>query len=285
MESSDTLVDPDNAYAAREYWTRIAEGESSTDASGLAPVLHPDVPPWFNQLIDNLQRRAMHRALEIAACPPGTLVLDVGCGTGRWVRHYLGIMLNPIGVDATPSMLRLAAERGTTAPLVAGEAGRLPFSDAAFDLVSDITVTQHIPSALQPEAISEMVRVLRPGGRLILMELIRGNGAHIFPRSPQDWIALANSRGLGLLGWFGQEYLLFDRLLVHAVRAVAPRNRNSDTVTKVLGAVPSGHSPVSRRVFWALRHMAASFSAWTDPLVEAICPGRIATHGVFVFRK
>jgi SAM-dependent methyltransferase len=285
MKPPDTLVDPDNAYAAREYWTRMAEGQSSADASGLAPVLHPDVPPWFNQLIDKLQLRAMHRALEIAVCPPGARVLDVGCGTGRWVRRYQGIKLDPIGVDATPSMLRLAADRGTTAPLVAGEAGRLPFSDTAFDLVSDITVTQHIPSALQPEAIGEMVRVLKPGGRLILMELIRGEGAHIFPRAPLDWIALAKSRGLGLLEWFGQEYLLIDRLLVHAVQAVAPRNRSSDTVSKVLGATPSGRSPVSRRAFWSLRHIAASFSVWTEPLAEAICPGRIATHGVFIFRK
>jgi SAM-dependent methyltransferase len=278
-------VDPENAYSAREYWTRMAEGQSSTDASGLAPVLHPDVPPWFNQLIDKLQLRAMHRALEIAVCPPGSRVLDVGCGTGRWVRRYQGIKLDPIGVDATPSMLRLAADRGTTAPLVAGEAGRLPFSDAAFDLVSDITVTQHIPSALQPEAIGEMVRVLKPGGRLILMELIRGEGAHIFPRAPQDWIALAKSRGLGLLGWFGQEYLLFDRLLVHAVQAMSPGNRGSETVTKVLGMATSRRSPISRRAYWTLRHVLAQLSAWAEPVAGIICPGNLATHGVFVFRK
>ena len=286
MKSSEGPVDPARVYPAKEYWSRLAEARaSSTDTSGLAPVLHPDVPPWFNRLVDELQLRAIRRALAIAGCHPGSRVLDVGCGTGRWVRRYQGFRFDAIGVDATPSMLRLALERGTTAPLVAGEAGCLPFSDAAFDLVSDITVTQHIPSSLQPAALSEMVRVLKPGGRLILMELIRGEGAHIFPRAPQGWIELATSRGLGLLGWFGQEYLLFDRLFISTIRGMAPRNRSLETVTKVLGTTPSGHSPISRRAYWALRHVTALLSAWAEPVAEMVCPPRLATHGVFIFRK
>ena len=91
--------------------------------------------------------------------------------------------IRPTGVDATPSMVRLARERGITAPLIAGEAYRLPFADAAFDLVSDITVIQHIQSSLQRVALEETARVLKPGGCLILMELIRGKG-WTFPSAP-----------------------------------------------------------------------------------------------------
>jgi len=273
------------SYSPKEYWTDVVESFCSADAAGLAPVLHPGAPRWFNQQIDDLQRRAVQRALTLAALASGASVLDVGCGTGRWVRRFQEIGLRATGVDATATMLRLARLCGTRAPLLAGEAFRLPFADAAFDCISDITVVQHIPTPLQPQALAEMIRVLRPGGRLILMELIRGRDAHIFPRSPQDWIRQATSCGATLIGWFGQEFLLLDRLFVQIVQAVASRNGIGTR-----GDIhPTGLAPrpdsVARHTFWAIRHITTSFSKWIDPLAEKLCPPQFATHGVFVFRK
>ncbi len=285
MKSGDTHVDPLEAYSAKEYWTGLAEGIPSADTSGFAPVLHPDVPPWFNRLIDKLQYRAIRRALTLAKIHSGSRVLDVGCGTGRWLRRFQDFGFHTTGVDATPSMLRLALERGTTAPLIAGEAGCLPFSDAGFDLVSDITVTQHIPLSFQPEALGEMARVLKPGGCLILMELIRGKGSHVFPRTPQGWIELAASCGLKLLGWFGQEYLLLDRLFVYTAQAITTKNGSPAMAGGVPRVLTSRRSPVARRVYWTLRRVTAQLSAWADPVAEEICPAKLATHGVFVFRK
>lgn len=271
-------------YAPKEYWTRLAEGIPFDDV-GFAPVLHPTAPSWFNQLIDKLQLRAIRRALALANVPTGAHVLDVGCGTGRWVRRYQGIGLHVTGVDATPAMLSLAREYGTVSPLVVGEAHRLPFADAEFDCVSDITVTQHIPTCLQPKALGEMLRVLRPGGHLILMELIRGEGVHIFPRTPRDWIAQTASHGAELVGWFGQEYLLFDRLFVHLAQMMSGKNVIPASAMAPFAGVSSQHSSAARRIYWRLRHITAPLSAWADRLAETICPAGVATHGVFVFRK
>ena len=58
---------------------------------------------------------------------PGCRVLDIGCGTGRWVRRYAQLGFCAAGVDAAPDMLTTARERGTTSPLIAGEASQLPF--------------------------------------------------------------------------------------------------------------------------------------------------------------
>lgn len=274
-----------SAYSTKEYWTDVAQNFGSADEAGLAPVLHPKAPPWFNQCIDKLQYRAIRRALVLAELLPGARILDVGCGTGRWVRRFRGLGLDSTGVDATLSMLRWAREHDESAPLLAGEAHRLPFVDAAFDCVSDITVVQHIPASLQPHALAEMVRVLKPGGRLLLMELIRGKGSHIFPRSPQDWIEQVASRGMELIGWFGQEFLLMDRLFVRVARALAgPEGDEKDRPMSVSNTAPR-HSSAARRAYWGARHIAAPLSAWADPFVEKICPGRLATHGVFIFKK
>jgi len=285
MKSGGIHAHSQSPYSPKEYWEGLAEDFDSADTSGFAPVLHPNAPPWFNRLIDTLQFRAFRRALAMASIPQGAAVLDVGCGTGRWVRRYEEFGFRATGVDATASMLRVARELKTTAPLVAGEAYRLPFPDARFDLVSDITVVQHITASLQPQALGEMVRVIRPGGCLILMELIRGEGPLLFPRSPRDWIEQAASCGAKLVGWFGQEYRLFDRLFVRVALMLAGRNGSAVNAATVPQERTPEHSTLTRRIYWGIRRVTVPVSVWADPIADRICPAHFATHGVFVFRK
>jgi SAM-dependent methyltransferase len=279
-------------YSSKKYWSSLANGRDSMDASGFAPILHPLAPPWFNQLIDNLQYRALRRALALAAVPLGARFLDVGCGTGRWVRRYGELGFCAVGVDATIGMLQIARTLGTSAPLATGLAQSLPFSDAAFDCLSDITVVQHIPYELQSKALQEMVRVLKPGGRMILMEVICGKDphigedSHVFPREPRDWISEVEHCGASLIAWFGQEFLLADRLYVRLAQILFGRKGN--LVEQVQSA--SHHSSsreysVAHRVHWQLRHVTVPFSAWSESVVARIFPASLATHGMFVFRK
>jgi len=274
-----------SVYSPREYWAGVADEFRSADTAGLAPVLHFGAPTWLNRLIDRLQDRAVRRALALAAVPNGALVLDVGCGTGRWLRRYQSLGFQATGLDATLGMLGCAIECGTTAPLVAGQACLLPFADAKFDCVTDITVVQHIPRSLQPLALCEMVRVLKPGGHLILVELLRGEDAHIFPRGPQDWIQQVVSFGAKPIGWFGQEYLLIDRLFVRAAQTLTG-DRGTQANPNANPLRPKApRSTIARRIYWNLRHLTVPLSAWMEPAAEKICPAHFATHGVFVFRK
>ena len=273
-------------YSPKDYWTNLAEGFEATDASGFAPILHPQAPLWFNQAIDNLQLRAVRRALSIAAISPGARFLDVGCGTGRWVRRYRELGFSPVGVDATIGMLRIARALQTNAPLIVGLANSLPFSDATFDCLSDITVVQHIPYELQPKALQEMVRVLKPGGGIILFELKNGQDQHIFPRKPQDWIREVESCGTTLIDWFGEEFFFLDRLFVRLAQTVFGRRRNAaDQIQSASHHSTSEEYSLARRVYWKLRRLTVPLSAWGEPAVEKICPASLATHAVFVFRK
>jgi len=191
-----------------------------------------------------------------------------------------------VGVDATIGMLRTARAHQTTIPLTAGLAYSLPFSDAVFDAISDITVVQHIPYDLQRDALREMVRVLRPGGRMILFELIRGQDSHIFPRQPRDWVRQAEDCGTSLIDWFGEEFFFPDRLFVRLAQIIfRPRANVSDrTHFAVPGSGSVDHS-LARRLYWHIRRVTVALSAWSEPAVAKIFPASLATHAIFVFRK
>jgi len=272
-------------YSPKEYWAGLSERYDSVDSSGLLPILHPEAPLWFNEAIDHIQFRALRRAVEIANFSPGARFLDVGCGTGRWVRRYRELGFSPVGVDATLGMLRVARSHQTACPLAAGLAYNLPFSNDAFDCISDITVVQHIPYELQPEALREMTRVLKPGGIMILLELIRGAGFHIFPRRPEDWIREAESFGVTLIDCFGQEYFFPDRLFAGLTQTLF-RRRGSQARGQVMSHDSSSkENSLTRRLYWQMRRIIVPFSVLMEPVFVNILPASAATHAIFVFRK
>jgi SAM-dependent methyltransferase len=278
-----------NRYSSKEYWTHLARDFARDDEKGFAPVLHPGAPDWFNEAIDRLQAKAWNRALDRCALGKNAQVLDVGCGTGRWVRRLGQRELSAVGIDQSLSMLRLAQERGTHSPLFVGMVQNLPFRDESFDCVSGITVVQHILASEQEHALREMIRVLRPGGYLILFELIRGQGPHVFSRKPADWISQVSAMGPRSILWFGQEFLLFDRLMVallQSLRALAGYAASETLPGKSQDTRDhTGLGLLARRIYWALRKISVVTSVWIEPVAEKICPKSLATHGVFLFQK
>ena len=98
-------------------------------------------------------------------------VLEVAVGTGRNLPFYAG-EVSIAGVELSPGMLSLArrraAELGREADLREGDAEQLPFADASFDTVVCALGLCTIPSPVT--AVAEMYRVLRPGGRLLLLD-------------------------------------------------------------------------------------------------------------------
>jgi ubiquinone/menaquinone biosynthesis C-methylase UbiE len=276
-------------YSWKEYWDKVASSYGGADPRGFAPVLHPGAPEWFNSTIDRLQEKSWRRGLGLCKLSAGARALDVGCGTGRWLRRYQQMGVRAVGLDATQDMLRRAITGGLKSPLVAARAQKLPFQDSTFDLVSDVTVVQHISSPEQQGVLNEMVRVLRPGGHLLLIELIKGEAPHIFPRNPQDWIRAATNAELKPIYWQGQEFLLFDQAFVQIVQAIRRLASGKRETALPARDSPSGEQngakSAGRSLYWAMRRIACKPSEWAEPLVQKTCPARWATHALFVFEK
>jgi SAM-dependent methyltransferase len=97
---------------------------------------------------------------------PGRRTLDLGCGEGRLGRFLQSLGHQVTGVDAAPTMVRLAASHDSPAPAVVGDATALPFADETFDLVVAYMCLHDIDR--MPAAVAEASRVLERGGRLCL---------------------------------------------------------------------------------------------------------------------
>jgi SAM-dependent methyltransferase len=274
-------------YSPKNYWDGIAQRFGSADPQGLAAVIHPDSPAWFNNLMDRMQNRAWNAGLAQTGVTASARILDVGCGTGRWLRRYAQKGFGPIGLDATEAMLQRVVASGLPCPILMGRAQRLPFRDNTFDLVSDVTAVQHINSAEQVGVLNEMSRVLLPEGHLLLIELVRGNAPHIFPRRARDWASAANAAGLTQIYVRGQEYLLFDRAFVASARMFRRllRRGSIPVLPGQTGVNREPGRPPGRKMYWAIRRVTSILSEAVEPLAERILPVQWATHAVLVFKK
>jgi demethylmenaquinone methyltransferase / 2-methoxy-6-polyprenyl-1,4-benzoquinol methylase len=105
----------------------------------------------------------------------GMEILDVGCGTGVLEDYLARTRLRIIGVDLTEEMIRIAQRKkiGCMKSLTVGDAELLPFRDASFDVVLSCYVVKYC----RPELFAtEVMRVLRPGGRVLLYDFSRPRG-------------------------------------------------------------------------------------------------------------
>lgn len=104
---------------------------------------------------------------------PGARVLEVGCGTGRFLEELGGRGLRLTGLDPSPDMLEVTggrlAKANVEAELASGEGAALPFADDTFDLVYAVRVLNQTATELYAwRVVDEMIRVARPGGRILL---------------------------------------------------------------------------------------------------------------------
>jgi len=136
----------------------------------------------YNRLMDIFgARRVYEKTLELIALGKGERLLDVGCGTGTFLRMANERFPNArlVGVDASEDMLAQARKAlgGTPVELVCTDAAILPFPDESFDFVVSILTFHHLSSGTKIRTIQEIARVLKKGGKCLIVDFGRAGTA------------------------------------------------------------------------------------------------------------
>lgn len=125
---------------------------------------------------------------QAAALEDDDFVLDIGCGTGRYTDALAYPHTRRIAaLDLSHRMLKVASSKyeHDNVGWVQGNSEKLPFKQDTFDVALMVLVIHHIPKTLRKQAYSEILSVLRPGGRFVIMtrahEHIRDSLIALFP--------------------------------------------------------------------------------------------------------
>jgi ubiquinone/menaquinone biosynthesis C-methylase UbiE/DNA-binding transcriptional ArsR family regulator len=174
--------------AARRLWALVREQVGTTAAAGqdqhrLQGVLaerrtksqeffSSSAAQW-DRLRDDLFGERFHLAALAAFAESEWTVGDLGCGTGQLSSALAPFVAHVVAVDASAAMLQAAKKRlhgFDNVDLRRGELESLPIDDARLDAATLMLVLHHVP---EPErALAEVARVLTPGGRLIIVDML-----------------------------------------------------------------------------------------------------------------
>jgi ubiquinone/menaquinone biosynthesis C-methylase UbiE len=193
----------------REWWNR---NPMSYDVD--EPILHPEGTPEYFREVDS---RIFHpRYMRLTAKPGGKPfslfvdfdslagkdVLEVGCGSGIAVQLFAEAGANVTAVDLTPWAVATTRSRldafGLEADVFEADGEQLPLNDDAFDLVFSWGVIHH--STDMERALSELVRVCRPGGEVVIMVYHRRSLFYVVYRGFMRFLPLARRLGLHFEG-------------------------------------------------------------------------------------
>ncbi len=182
------------------YWSQQSLSAESAHWDGLATEneIHAAISTFSEKKEELKSREMVQSVLQHVA--PGERLLDLGCGYGRIAKYLLPLVRLGayVGVDCSPVMLKKFheryaasdAERTTPLVLVRGDIDRIPLQDASIDTAIVSAVYLHNHKDVTRASIAEIHRVLKPGGRLLVLSS--------FP----------NSQNLtGLQGWAFLSYL------------------------------------------------------------------------------
>ncbi len=147
-------------------------GEKAAAVQAMFDRIAPRYQRLNSLLTFGLDRAWRRAAVAAAAVRPGAIVVDVACGTGDLAALAAAAGARVVGIDSAAGML--ARARGRGAALVRADAAALPLGRASADAVTCGFALRNVVDL--PRVLAEAARVLRPAGRLVLLEVAEPSG-------------------------------------------------------------------------------------------------------------
>lgn len=190
---------------------RLAGAIAEREARGRE--LFAGVADHWDRIRQQYEHPDLQAGVVAALVPRGLRVVDVGTGSGALLPLLAGSGAEVVAVDHSAALLERARRRCRDAG-VAGvtfqqaDVRDLPFADASFDTAYSSMVLHHLPRPL--EAVHELARVVRPGGRVVVVEFSRHNLSWMRDELAHRWLGFERD---DLDGWLQEAGLTLERWL------------------------------------------------------------------------
>jgi ubiquinone/menaquinone biosynthesis C-methylase UbiE/catechol 2,3-dioxygenase-like lactoylglutathione lyase family enzyme len=295
--SDDLLPDYERFYTADPFGNRIEclrrVANTLGTASAESEAIKARVREMFGESAEAYVASPAHargadlnRLVELAAPILSDRALDISTGGGHTALALAPHVSHMTASDLTPRMLAaardfLTASGVTNASYVIADAENLPFLDASFDLVTVRIAPHHYASVIA--AIHEMARVVRPGGRLVVIDNVAAQDAtldelsnrwekwrdpsHVRNYTVSEWRSFLTSAGLTITDEETQRKV-YD-FVSWTARMRMPADERANLEADILAA------PAAARAFFAVTESDGHLVSWSADflIVRAVKPG------------
>jgi len=225
----------------KEYWeiysAHMSKVDYEKDPDGLLDVCLVWEPLWYNKFIARFQKKIYQQLMGRVPSPqPGSRALDIGCGAGRWCRLLSESGYDATGIDLQPGLIE--ADRKRFPNIKFFNIAAQDFQpEAPFDLISTVTVIQHIPYEEQDVVIRKMRQMLKPGGHVIALENLLDHSANTHSNSIAVWKNKFEKAGFTTVAVQRYDYIPFLRMYMWAAGKIY-RASISDKTFNEMGVTP-----------------------------------------------
>ena len=198
------------------YWQihskRWSSIDYNLDPDGLSNVCFVGAPLWLNRYYAHSQTMVYQKLYSrLPAAGTGKRALEVGCGTGRWCRFLVERGWDTIGIDLQPELIQINRARYPNVKFYC-----TPVQDyraeEPFDLISAVTVVQHIPFDEQEVVFRKLRNMIRTGGHMIMLDSIYYQTPHVFSHTVKEWQTRVEKVGFSCIATQRYDYTPFLRL-------------------------------------------------------------------------
>lgn len=284
-----------NWQEMKEFWrihgsTWSARNDFEKDPLGLNVVVYPGASTWLNDYFAFFQKKIYVELLRHVQpeCPGGS-ALDVGCGAGRWCRVLKDNGYDKVtGLDLQPQLVTKDREMH---PDIRFECGAIQdFSpDRLFDLVSSVTVLQHLPYDQQAVAVRKLRELTKTNGYAVILENIKEKGPHVFSNSIPQWLKIFQDAGFKAVSIRRYDYSPCFRFHAWAVRTLSGglglrTETNKDLSPADFAFIPRGKKSFVHRVSDGVRDLAITADWRVESLLVPLNFGISSLHCGFLFQ-
>jgi 2-polyprenyl-3-methyl-5-hydroxy-6-metoxy-1,4-benzoquinol methylase len=280
-----------------EYWQehtrRFGNLDYERDPDGLANVCGPGQPLWLSEYLARFQRQVFDELLTRLGRPrPGATALDVGTGAGRWAKVLADGGYETTGIDLQGKLIEDNRRRFPELEFHVIAVQEYE-TDSPLDLVSSVTVLQHIPFDEQKVVVRRLREMIKPGGHAIVLEHIVGQSPHVFSRTVAGWRAVFRDASFRCVATRRYNYSPTVRSYAavrhrlkqpHWTKKRDAQLRPEDLVARTPRRVDVGPSRVLGAADRALLRTAVAVDGAVEPHLITLQPHRFARDCGFLFR-